>query len=169
VEALPAELVVSANGVDPVNLAVEIRRVIPASGNLGVCGQQFWLGPSLGGVTIRLWIDTTVVHVLRDEVRLKTLPSRFTPANLRQLLAEGGTVAGPPPLATDAAGPFEVDRLVNGCGSVGLAGRQRPVGFHLAGRRVTVSAPSHTVRHQRETRRPTDIGHSPRAQPRRAT
>jgi transposase InsO family protein len=138
VEPVSAELVVSANGVDPVNLAVEISRVCPASGNLGVCGHQFWLGPNLGGVTIRLWIDTTVVHILRDDVRLKTLPSRFTPANLRQLLADGGTLAGPPPLATDAAGPFEVDRLVNGCGSVGLAGRQRPVGFHLAGRRVTI-------------------------------
>jgi hypothetical protein len=111
---------------------------VPASGNLGIWGQRFWLGPSLGGVTIRLWIDTTVVQILRDDVRLKTLPSRLTPANLWQLLAEGGRPAGPPPLATDAAGPCEVDRLVNACGSVGLAGRQRPVGYHLAGRRVTV-------------------------------
>jgi hypothetical protein len=138
---MPAALVVSANNVDPVNLAVEISRVIPASGNLGVCGQQFWLGPNLGGVTIRLWIDATVVHILRDQVRLKTLPSRFTPANLRQLLADGGHPAGPPPLpgpSSSPTAPIEVDRLVNGCGSVGLAGRQHPVGFHLAGRRVTV-------------------------------
>lgn len=59
-------LVVSSNGVDPVNLAVEIERVVPGSGNLTVCGQQFWLGPSLGGVSVRLWIDTTVVHLIRD-------------------------------------------------------------------------------------------------------
>jgi hypothetical protein len=57
--------------MDPVNLAVEISRHLPASGNLGVCGQQFWLGPRLGGVTIRMWIDATVVHILRDDVRLK--------------------------------------------------------------------------------------------------
>ena len=105
VEPVPAALVVSANGVDPVDLAVEISRVVPASGNLGVCGQQFWLGPSLGGVTIRLWIDTTVVHILRDQVRLKTLPSRFTPANLRQLLADGAQIAGPPPLTVAGRRP----------------------------------------------------------------
>jgi hypothetical protein len=133
-----APVVVSANGIDPVNLAVQIERVVPASGNLGVCGHQFWLGPALGGVTIRLWIDTTVVHILRDDVRLKTLPSRFTPANLRQLLADGGQIAGPPPLPTEAGGPIEVDRLVSACGLVGLAGRQHPIGYHLAGQRVIV-------------------------------
>src|SRR5262249_3028005 len=32
----------------------------------------------------------------------------------------------------------EVDRLVNACGQISLAGRQRPIGYHFAGRRVTV-------------------------------
>jgi hypothetical protein len=32
----------------------------------------------------------------------------------------------------------EVDRTVNAVGAVGLAGRQQPVGYHYAGRRVTV-------------------------------
>lgn len=49
-----------------------------------------------------------------------------------------GRPAGPPPLDTGPAGPVEVDRAVNGCGAVGLAGRQHPVGYHLAGRRVTI-------------------------------
>jgi transposase InsO family protein len=138
-EVLPATLVMSTNGVDPVDLAVEIDRQIPASGNLRVCGQQFWFGPNLGGVHIRMWIDTTLVHILRDGVRLKTVPSRLTPAHLRQLLADGGHIAGPPPLTTGAwAGPLEVDRLVNPVGTVSLAGRQHPVGFHLAGTRLTV-------------------------------
>ena len=35
-------------------------------------------------------------------------------------------------------GPVEVERLVNACGLVALAGRQHPVGFQFAGRRVTV-------------------------------
>jgi hypothetical protein len=136
---LEEPIVMSANGVDPVNLAVQIERVVPASGNLGVCGHQFWLGPGLGGIPITLWIDTTVVHILREGVRLKTVPSRFTAAQLRQLLTDGAIVAGPPPAPTEkATGPFEVDRLVNTCGLVGLAGRQHPVGSHLAGRRVTV-------------------------------
>jgi len=138
--AVPLEppIVMSANGVDPVDLAVEIQRQVPASGNLSICGQQFWLGPQLGGVPITLWMDTTVVHILRDQVRLKTVPSRLTPAHLRQLLADGGKVAGPPPLTANACGPIEMDRLVNACGTVGLAGRQHPIGYHLAGQRVLV-------------------------------
>jgi hypothetical protein len=54
------------------------------------------------------------------------------------VLDDGGAIAGPPPLTVGAAGTYEVDRLVNACGSVGLAGRQHPIGFHLAGQRVTV-------------------------------
>jgi hypothetical protein len=33
---------------------------------------------------------------------------------------------------------IEVDRTVNTVGAVGLAGRQHPVGYHYAGRRVTI-------------------------------
>ncbi|MGI5238590.1 DDE-type integrase/transposase/recombinase [Dactylosporangium sp. CA-139066] len=134
-------VVMSANGVDPVNLAVELASVVPASGNLGVCGQQFWLGPAYAGTTITLWADTTVVHLLKDDVRLKTVPSRLTAAHLRQLLADGGQPAGPSPLPAaplrrDAA--VEVDRLVNATGLIGLAGRRHPVGSQFASRRLTI-------------------------------
>ncbi|WP_446220566.1 IS481 family transposase [Micromonospora sp. IBHARD004] len=134
-------LLVSASGIDPLNLAVEITRTVPASGNLAVCGQQFWLGPASAGLTIGLWVDTTVVHLLLGGVRLKTVPSRLTPGHLRQLLADGGRPAGPPPVTASPVKPgaaIEVDRLVNATGLVSLAGRQHPVGYHLAGRRVTV-------------------------------
>jgi hypothetical protein len=33
---------------------------------------------------------------------------------------------------------IEVDRTVNACGLVGLAGRQHPIGYQFAGRRLTV-------------------------------
>jgi hypothetical protein len=138
---LPAPLVPSTNGVDPVNLAEEVTRVVPASGNLIVGGQQFWLGPAQAGTAITLWADASVVHLLRDGVRLKTVPSRLTVAHLRQLLADGGRPAGAPPILTGTAqpgAPIEVDRLVNATGLIGLAGRQHPVGYHFAGRRVTV-------------------------------
>jgi transposase InsO family protein len=79
---LPVPLVMSTNGVDPVNLAVEIDRTVPASGNLQVCGQQFWLGPHRAGTSITLWADTTVVHIICNGVRLKTVPSRLTIAHL---------------------------------------------------------------------------------------
>jgi hypothetical protein len=75
-EALPAPLVLSANGVDPVNLAVEVTRIVPGSGNLTIHRQQFWLGPDRAGTPVTFWADTTVVHLLHHGVRLKTVPSR---------------------------------------------------------------------------------------------
>ena len=93
---LPAALVVSSNGVDPVDLAVEFTRVVPVSGNMTVCGQQFWLGPDRAGSSIAFWADPTVVHLLANGVRLKTVPSRLTVAHLQRLLAEGARPAGPP-------------------------------------------------------------------------
>lgn len=126
---------------DDVGLAVEVTRLVPASGNLTVCWQQFWLSPTRSGLPVTLWADTTVVHLLIGGVRLKTVPSRLTPAHLRQLLADDGLPAGPPPITTSAVqagAPIEVERLVNATGLISLAGRQHPVGYHFAGRRVTV-------------------------------
>jgi hypothetical protein len=138
--ALPTPPVLSANGGEPVTLAVEVTRTVPASGNLTVSGQQFWLGPDRAGQPITLWANSTVVHLLVNGVRLKTVPSRLSTAQLRQLLADGGRPAGPRPLAigdaeTDA---IEVDRLVSTTGLIGLAGQRHPVGSHFAGRRLTV-------------------------------
>jgi transposase InsO family protein len=138
---VPPAVVVSPNGGDPVDLAVEVVRIVPGSGNLTVCGQQFWLGPDRAGAPITLWADTTVVHLLVNGVRLKTVPSRLSAAQLRQLLADGGRPAGPPPIpaaGTEPGPAIEVDRLVNATGLIGLAGRQHPVGIHLAGRRLTI-------------------------------
>jgi hypothetical protein len=73
--------VLSTNGVDPGDLAVELARLVPLSGNLCVCGQQFWLGPDRAGTTVAFWADTTVVHLLVNGVRLKTVPSRLTVAH----------------------------------------------------------------------------------------
>lgn len=137
--ATPTSVMLSTNGIDPVDLAVELTRVVPLSGNLSVCGQQFWLGPDRAGATVTFWADTTVVHLLTNGVRLKTVPSRLTVAHLQRLLDEGGRPAGPPPIPTGQPGdPIEVDRTVNATGLIGLAGRQHPIGYHFAGRRLTV-------------------------------
>lgn len=72
---------------------------------------------------------------------LKIVPSRLALHHLRQLLADGGRPAGSPPISTgpvEPGGPIEVDRLVNATGLLALAGRQHPLGYHLAGPRVTV-------------------------------
>jgi hypothetical protein len=84
-----------AEGSDPVDLAVEFTRVVPASGNLAVCGQQFWLGTHRAGLTITLRADAGTVELLAAGVRIKKVPSRLMPRHLRQLIAEGGTPIRP--------------------------------------------------------------------------
>jgi len=130
----------------PLGLAVEIDRVVPASGNLAVRGQQFWLGPDRAGTPIRLWADTTVVHLFLGGQRLKSLSSRLSAEDLQRLLADGGRPAGPPPIPSfintgpglGYVGAIEVERLVNAVGCISVAARSVPIGTPLAGRRVTL-------------------------------
>jgi transposase InsO family protein len=129
--------------------AVEVDRVVPASGNLQVASQQFWFGPQRAGAQVRLWIDTTTVHVAVDGRHLKTLPSRLSTRDLARLRADGARPAGPPPARPAAAlaqgGPVEIDRTVNRVGVVTIGGIQVPIGSPLAGRRVTLRLEAHTA------------------------
>lgn len=112
----------------------------PASGTFTVCGQQFWLSPTRAGLPVTLGQH----HRRPPAHRRRPTQGRPIPAHpthLRQLLADDGQPAGPPPITTGtirAGAPIEVERLVNATGVIGLAGRQHPIGYHLAGRRVTV-------------------------------
>jgi transposase InsO family protein len=118
---------------------VQLERVVPASGNMWVAGRQLWLGPQQAGITVTIWADSDVIHVLAGQVRLKTLRSHFSTADLAALAARGGRQAGPPPLPlTEPGAVVEVDRTVNAAGCVGLAGRQLLAAEILAGRRVAV-------------------------------
>ncbi len=132
--------VIPGNEIDPVDLAVELTRIVPASGNLTVCGQQFWLGTHRAGLTLRLRADAGTVELLAAGVRIKKVPSRLTPQHLRQLIAEGGTHIQPTttPAHPGAGAAVEVERTVNASGLVSLGGRQYPVGSPFAGRRLTV-------------------------------
>jgi transposase InsO family protein len=134
----PAELVMPADETDPADLAVQFTRVVPASGNLAVCGQQFWLGTHRAGLTITLRADVSVVELLAAGTGIKKVPSRLTPAHLRRLLTNGGTRITPTPARPGNGEAFEVDRTINACGLLSLGGRQHPVGYQFAGRRVTV-------------------------------
>jgi hypothetical protein len=123
--------------------AVEIDRIVPTSGNLGVCGQQFWLGPQRAGRTLTLWLDTTTVHLSIDGQHLKTLPSRLTSIDLTRLRAQGARSAGPPPARPSwtqltAGAPVEIQRTVNATGTVSIAGKHHCIGQHFAGRRITL-------------------------------
>ena len=119
-------------------VAVEAERVVPPSGNLWVGGQQVWLGPALADKKVTIWADETSLHVLLDGARIKTLPSRLGVAELARLASAGARPAGPSPLLAGTAAAVEIERTVNACGLVGLAGAQVSVGYQLAGQRVTL-------------------------------
>ena len=118
--------------------AVEADRVVPPSGNLWIGGQQVWLGPALADRKVTIWVDETSLHVLLDGARIKTLPSRLGVAELARLASAGARPAGPSPLLAGTGTVVEVERTVNACGLVGLAGAQFNVGYQLAGQRVIV-------------------------------
>jgi len=115
--------------------AVEVDRVVPASGNVWIGGQQVWLGPALSGRQITVWVDTVSLHVLLDGARIKTLPSRLGLIELSRLAANGARLAGPSPLPAGEGAVIEVDRTVNATGLVSLADQQVGVGSPLAGQR----------------------------------
>lgn len=119
---------------------VEFDRVVPASGNLGVAGKQFWLGPARAGVTVTFWADHELIHLLIAGARIKTLRSHLSSTDLAALAAAGGRAAGPsplPPVEPDGTA-IEVDRTVGRNGLVSLGSAQVLAAEILAGRRVSI-------------------------------
>ncbi|MFD8162318.1 IS481 family transposase [Streptomyces malaysiensis] len=124
---------------------VEFERVVPASGNLQVAGKQFWLGPARSGLTVTFWADTSVIHLVIVGVRIKTVRSHLSVADLAQLAARGGRAAGRAPLPAGDASAFEVDRVVNNSGLVNLGGRQVLAAEILGGRQVGIRIDEETL------------------------
>lgn len=127
--------------------AVEFERVVPASGNLGVAGKQFWLGPVRAGVTVTFWADHELIHLSIAGARIKTVRSHLSANDLAALAAGGGRPAGASPLPpTEPDGTaLEVDRTVSKDGLISLGQRSILAAEILAGRRVTVRIEEHTL------------------------
>ncbi|WP_433393956.1 IS481 family transposase [Micromonospora sp. KLBMP9576] len=129
--------------------AVEFERVVPASGNMQICGKQFWLGPARSGVTVTFWADTDVIHLMIAGTRIKSARSHLSVNDLAALHRAGGRPAGPPPLppapAGRPSGPVEVDRTVGANGCVSLGQHLVLAAEILAGRRVGVRVEEHTL------------------------
>ncbi|NSL43449.1 IS481 family transposase [Streptomyces sp. 8P21H-1] len=141
--ALPG-VVPAAVPVEP-GAPVEFERVVPASGNLQVAGKQFWLGPARSGLTVTFWADTSVIHLLIAGTRIKTVRSHLSVADLGRLAARGGRPAGPAPLPGGDGAAFEVDRVVNNSGLVGLGGHQVLAAEILGGRQVGIRIDGETL------------------------
>ena len=125
---------------------IEFDRVVPNSGMMGVAGKQFWVGPARAGVTVTVWADADIIHLLIAGTRIKSSRSHLSPADLAALVARGARPAGPSPLpAPERGDAVEVDRVVNKCGIVGLGGRQILAAEILGGRRVTVRIEAATL------------------------
>jgi transposase InsO family protein len=138
----PAPLPATVTGTEPD--AVEIDRIVPASGNMFAAGRQIWLGTSLAGQQVTLRLDHTTLHVFHHGQLIKTHPVTLDGKDLAQLRAAGGRPARPSPATALPPGPLpadaivEVQRLVGGGGCVGIGGKQISAGIHLAGQRVTL-------------------------------
>nr|WP_210414789.1 IS481 family transposase [Microlunatus elymi] len=125
--------------------AIELDRVVPASGNMALCNNQFWLGPGRAGQVVRFWIDCQWVHLSIGGTRVKSLRSRFTVTDLDVLTGQGAVPAGAPPLPAKP-GPgsrasrtvTEVERTVGRAGTVSLGNRVVLAAEILAGRRVGI-------------------------------
>jgi transposase InsO family protein len=124
--------------------AVEIDRIVPASGNMFAAGRQIWLGKPLAGQKVTLRLDHFALHVLHDGQLIKTHPVTLDDKDLARLHAAGGKPARPSPATALPPGPLPADavvdvaRLVGAGGCIGIGGKQVSVGIHLAGQRVTL-------------------------------
>lgn len=124
---------------------IELDLLVPPSGNMCLRRQQFWLGPERAGMVVRFWIDCEWVHLSISGQRIKSLPSRFTVADLDAIAANGAVPAGPPPVAS-RGGPgrrasrtvFEVERTVAKNGTVSLGSKIVLAAWMLAGRRIGI-------------------------------
>jgi hypothetical protein len=121
------------------DLAVEIDRVVPASGNMFAAGRQVWLGKPLAGQQVTLRFDHSTLHVFHDGHLIKTHPVTLDDNDLARLRATGGKPARPSPATALPPGPLsadaivEIQRLVGAGGCVGIGGKQLSAGIHLAG------------------------------------
>ena len=104
-----------------------------------MAGKQFWLGPARAGTVIRFWADCDLIHLSCGGIRIKTLRSHLSPADLRRLAASGAVPAGPSPLPPAAGtSAIEVERPVSRSGLVSLGSHRLLAAEILAGQLVGI-------------------------------
>lgn len=115
------------------------------------CGRQIWLGRARAGQTVTVWASDTTLHIFHGGQLIKTHPVTLTTSDLARLQADGGRPGRPSPATALPAGPLpadaviEIDRKVNTCGCVGIAGELISVGIPLAGNRATLRIDATTM------------------------
>jgi hypothetical protein len=74
--------------------------VVPASGNMSLCGQQFWLGSARAGQLVRFWASVDLIQLFIGGTRIRTVRSHLSVTDLARLVADGAVDAGPSPAVT---------------------------------------------------------------------
>jgi hypothetical protein len=104
-----------------------------------VAGKAFWLGGYRSAMTVQVWADVDVIHLLVGGARVKSVRSHLTVNDLAKLMERGAVNAGPPPLPAPEEGEaVEVDRVVSRGGTVSLGRHVVLAAEILAGRQVGV-------------------------------
>jgi hypothetical protein len=125
---------------------VRFERVVPPAGNLAVLGRQFWIGPLRAGQLVQFWADTRVIHLSIAGVRIKSVRSHLSIADLAVLTRLGARPTGathtPPADLSDAV---ETERTLGSAGYIQLAGHRITVAERRAGMRVGIRLAGSTL------------------------
>jgi hypothetical protein len=119
----------------PAGTVIEVSRTVDVNGNADLAGHKVKLGPELARGKVTLRLDGHLLHVIRDGILAKTLPSPV-PAQDRAKL-RGARIAGSP-LPAPAPGPVTVQRKVPKDGVIMVTRQRLRVGATYAGKIVTV-------------------------------
>jgi transposase InsO family protein len=129
--ALPAPV----GGALPAGAVIEVDRAVDVNGDADLAGKQVKVGAELARGKVTLRLDGHLLHVIRDGVLAKTLPSPV-PSGERARL-RGARIAAAP-LPAPAPGPVSVQRKVPKDGVIMVTRQRLRVGATYAGKIVTV-------------------------------
>ncbi|NIL59726.1 transposase [Salinispora arenicola] len=94
-DARPAGPPPLASGVRQPGVAVEVDRLVNATGAVALAGRQHPVGYHFAGRRFTVRIDGGLLQLVADGILLRSLPNRLTPADLARL--RDARPAGPPP------------------------------------------------------------------------
>jgi hypothetical protein len=123
--------------------AVEVERMVNATGLAGLAGTQVSVGFELAGQRVTLRMDGTQMAVIsQDGTLLRTLPCPVPVRERHRLRGARRAAAAPPP----PAGPVTVQRRVSQRGQIMVATQRIQVGMIHARKIATVTADEHSFR-----------------------
>jgi len=123
--------------------AVEVERIVNATGLAGLAGAQVSVGYQLAGQRVTLRMDATQMMVIScDGELLRTLPCPVPAGDRHRLRGARRAAASPAP----PSGPVTVQRRVSSRGGIMVATQKIQVGLIHAGKIVTVTAEDHSFR-----------------------